>query len=403
MVRWIRRRGFTLIELLVVIAIIAVLIGLLLPAVQKVRDAANRAKCQNNLKQIGLALHNYHDTNGSFPPGLDNNPTPGTRQKYWALSWLTRVMPFAEQDNLWKDMDANENDGAVALPQRYDPWMYVATATPPRDRMLGLQTVVSTFGCPADSRTLTPQDLTAAQVNPKLAGVTGVSHNTPLTITYTAYLGVSGVSHVVSSSERDPFPGGIAIPDPTKGPMTGHNGTFIPKNGATTGTSTTTKVPGTRFADITDGLSNTLIVGERPPPPSDQFTFGWMFADMGVSGWGAAAGDGEGGVVLGMSERYTRSDLNFMDDGFRTGTRVRCSVGSPDPRITDPSTFMDAYSLRPGRITNLCDMFHYWSLHSGGANFLLGDGSCRFLSYTIEPWIQRAMATRAGGEVFEAP
>src|SRR5262245_52796011 len=96
------RRGLTLIELLVVIAIIAVLIGLLLPAVQKVRDAANRARCQNNLKQVGLALHHYHDVHRSFPIALDNNPDPTSQtvQKFWMVSWMTLIMPFLEQDNL---------------------------------------------------------------------------------------------------------------------------------------------------------------------------------------------------------------------------------------------------------------------------------------------------------------
>jgi prepilin-type N-terminal cleavage/methylation domain-containing protein len=92
-----RRSGFTLIELLVVIAIISILIGLLIPAVQRVREAANRIKCANNLKQQGLALHMYHEVHNTFPEGSYNRFS-----QYWHWSWLAKILPYIEQDNLWK-------------------------------------------------------------------------------------------------------------------------------------------------------------------------------------------------------------------------------------------------------------------------------------------------------------
>src|SRR5262245_2054405 len=125
-----QRRGFTLIELLVVIAIIAVLIGLLVPAVQQVRDSADRVQCSNNLKQIGLAAHQYHDSAKCFPTGV--RVTSG-RDPYYLSSWLTQLLPYVEQRNLWTATLA-------AYRQSSSPFQ-----NPPH---VGLATVVRVFACP---------------------------------------------------------------------------------------------------------------------------------------------------------------------------------------------------------------------------------------------------------------
>jgi prepilin-type N-terminal cleavage/methylation domain-containing protein/prepilin-type processing-associated H-X9-DG protein len=131
------RRGFTLIELLVVIAIIAVLIGLLLPAVQKVREAAARMKCQNNLKQIGLGLHNYHDANGYFPPGeatINTTGAPASAANNWA--WSAIILPYVEQGSLHAQLNIN-------------PGVNQAPTSGPIFTLL--QSAVPVYICPSDT------------------------------------------------------------------------------------------------------------------------------------------------------------------------------------------------------------------------------------------------------------
>jgi prepilin-type N-terminal cleavage/methylation domain-containing protein len=305
-----RRSGFTLIELLVVIAIIGILIALLLPAVQKVRDAANRIKCENNLKQIGVALHNYHDTYGLLPTGQDLSTVlpDGSPNYHDNWTWLARILPYVEQQNLYNLADAYARGGPSS---RYtDPY------SPPSNP--AQYTPMPVYSCPNDSRELTAS---FADENEGTGSMIDVA--------FTGYLGVSGSDY----RHRE--------------------GVFF------TGSNIA-------FKDITDGLSNTLFVGERPP--SEDLVFGWWFDGQGQGQTGS------GDVTLGVRE------LNGPD-GYRT-----CPHGP--------------YMFMPGSINNNCDTWHFWSLHAGGANFLFGDASVHFLPYSADN-ILPAMATRAGGEVVQ--
>jgi prepilin-type N-terminal cleavage/methylation domain-containing protein len=263
-----KRQGFTLVELLVVIAIIGVLVGLLLPAVQSAREAARRTQCINNVRQLGLALHNHHDTFGSMPPGWKTTTTAGVQGDGVALwGWSAMIFPYIEENALsdqLKPKDVFLQDAVTSLWSSYQPLM--------TNSMVG-------FRCPSDDGPITNIGRSFPGFNNSGAAALSTSN----------YVGNNNSR--VSAQFDDPKTGGVFFED-----------------------------RGLKFGDIRDGTSKTILLGERRWQYSDingtltsaraGVVFGINAREVGQRGRNAVVGDG------GQKINYNHTNTNRSARGF---------------------------------------------------------------------------------------
>jgi Tfp pilus assembly protein PilE len=358
------REAFTLLELLVVFTIASILMALLLPAVQKVREAANRVKCQSNLKQIGLALHSFHDIYGFLPPGM---ATEGSNQDCYHTGF-TYLLPYLEQDNIFR------------LYQMNVQWYNPANST-------AVEQQVPIFYCPSN-RTSGTLDLTP------VIEQWGASMGIPPFLGACDYVLCKGANACLSTDVS-------GIPQQARGLFNEEQyGTvFAPGGGAPWVPIPQQPV---RFTSITDGLSSTFAIGEAAggnsyyvvadinnlsQPAVEPFINGPAPMDQA---WGAASlGDSQHPWYAGIFG--VTAQIGFGADPMDEPMNRR--PGMPT-MLGGDTTGSNAGGL--DRVSG------FRSMHIVGCNFLFTDGSVHFLPQSIDPTVYRALSTYAGGEVVSA-
>ena len=311
------RSGFTLIELLVVIAIIAILVALLLPAVQQAREAARRSNCKNNLKQIGVALHNYHDTFSSFPPGWVG-ATQSPRQHHTGMSdpapadfrngfsWAAYILPMMEQGPLYDRVDWNNQIKVGG------------------NNLATIATVITAYQCPSDPK---PETFLLND---------GVSDVQLATSNYAGIFGTRELHQCEINGEAGHV---------TAGQQCAAEGMFFHNSRI-------------QMRDITDGTSNTLMVGERT-------TF--------------IITEDEDGNPVNPPEQFFGTWAGIVTDTEEAAARFVGHAEHPPNENEHPEDF--------------------GSSHRGGAQFILADGSVHFVSENIDEGLFQALATRGSNEV----